>query len=177
MFWVPQIINFAPGQGVFNKFSQEREGWIFERNLCLRFSIPKYVFIFRISKQNCPKYWKRKIFSLSEHGTLCLLARETVLFSRQYQMCQDENKRNTKSQERSISLEVCFQFAKKHKLQVDLSACLKCMFGNNFVATSCLNWLKQWWNSFCACWTEESVFYLKKHCHPLEDHHIDTHLS
>lgn len=56
------------------------------------------------------KYQKRKIFSLSEHGTLCLLARETVLFSRQYQMRQDENKRNAKSQERSIFLEVCFQF-------------------------------------------------------------------
>ena len=54
-------------------------------------------------------------------------------------MRQDENKRNNRSQERSVSLEVCFQFAKKHKLQVDLSACLKCMFGNNFVATSCLN--------------------------------------
>ena len=168
MFWVPQILNFAPGQGVFNKFSQEREGWIFERKLCFRFSIPKYVFIFRISKQNCFKILKKKNFQFKwAWNNFCLLTRETVLFSRQYQMRQDENKRNTKSQERSISLEVCFQFAKKHKLQVDLSACLKCMFGNNFVATSCLNWLKQWWNSFCACWTEESVFYLKKHCHPL----------
>lgn len=47
---------------VFNKFSQEREGWIFERKLYFRFSIPKYVFIFRISKQNCFKILKKKNF-------------------------------------------------------------------------------------------------------------------